>query len=451
MSRLVAAGLAVRPRGSPAAPVVRDFSLTLESGEWVALTGANGGGKSTLALALAGLLPVAAGTIELDGAPLAPGRPRAGVGVILQEPSDQLLQATVADEIAFTARNLGHEERAIEAGVAGWSRALGLESLLDRDPRRLSAGEQQRVLLAAVMTARPGLLVADEAGAHLDPEHRGEWLRLLRAETRRGLAVLWVSQEPAELEAADRVIRIEPPAAIAAASPPADPAPALPAPGGTVIEVELRPPAPGAAPRISCAAPLRITLEAASITSVTGRNGAGKSLLLAAIAGLDPHPQVTCRWSAAPSWSPILVGQYPERQIFADTVAEEVAFAAVSRGRGREAVLEHAARLLDRLELPGNTFLGRRTWELSSGEKRLVEIVAGLVAPAPLLLLDEPTCGLDPNRMARLAGEITRGVTQFAIVLATQDGRWAESLGGKILRLDLTGSGGMPSPSKKTD
>ncbi len=457
MSLLLAEELAVRPRGAPADPVIRGFSLRLDAGQWVAVTGPNGGGKTTLALALAGLLPIAAGRLELAGRPL--GSARRNIGVVLQEPADQLLQETVRAELGFAARNLGLEEAAIEPRVSRWSARLGLDPLLERDPRTLSAGEQQRVLLGAAMVADPALLVADEGGAHLDPAFRGEWLRILRAEVGRGLAVVWVSQEPAELGAADRVIRIESPRAVeggSVATPVSTPAPdegSLDFPSTSVarVEVTIAPPPARVHSRIDCGTTLRIQIQPAAIVSVTGRNGAGKSVLLAAIAGIEPHPQVSCRWGAVPEPGPLLVGQYPEREIFSETVAAEIAFAAVARGRERRAVLDQAARLLERLELPGKMFLGRRTWELSSGEKRLVQIVAGLLAPAPLLLLDEPTCGLDPSRSERLAGEIARRLTQSPVVLATQDRIWAEGFGGPFVELVPVSRAGMPSPSKKTD
>lgn len=474
MKRLVAEDLTVCPRGASGPPVCRGFSFAIERGEWVAITGENGGGKSTLVLALAGLLPLAGGRIELDGLPLVAGGPARQVAVVLQEPADQLLESTVGAELGFTARNLDLPETEVQKAIELWSSRLDLGALLDRDPRSLSAGEQQRVLLAAALVSNPGLLIADEAGAHLDPHVRNLVLRHLRAEVERGLSVIWVSQEPDEIAAADRVVRIEapgrPPTDGEMVSPrpvqverldPFDPRNELLSPSSpkkerrALLEVTVSPATPQSGARIACRAPLRFELEDASITALVGRNGVGKSVLLSAIAGLEEHPQVRCRrcdgGAPSPDWFPVLVGQYPERQIFADTVAEEVAFAAVSRGRTRGEVLDQAASLFEELELPSKSFLARKTWELSSGEKRLVEIVAGILAPAPLLLLDEPTCGIDARRSQVLSGQIARRATQSPIVLATQNQDWAEALGGVVLSLDLTESNGMPSPSKKTD
>ena len=110
---LRARDLWVAAPGLDHSPVVRGFSLEVGRGEWVALTGPNGGGKSRLVLALAGLAPIVRGTLELDGQPFGPLAPqdlKAGVSVVLQDPSCQLLERTVAEEVALTAQNLGRSE-----------------------------------------------------------------------------------------------------------------------------------------------------------------------------------------------------------------------------------------------------------------------------------------------------------------------------------------------------
>src|SRR4030095_12939688 len=118
----------------------------------------------------------------------------------------QLFERTVRAEIGFTARNLGAARSEEAAAVSEWSDRLGLSDVLDQSPHTLSAGRQQMVLLAAALASEPRLLVAGEAASHLDPEARRRALEALRERTRAGLAVLWITQDPAECRAVDRTL-----------------------------------------------------------------------------------------------------------------------------------------------------------------------------------------------------------------------------------------------------
>ena len=178
-----------------------------------------------------------------------------------------------------------------------------------------------------------------------------------------------------------------------------------------------------------------------------GRNGSGKSVLLAAAAGVIQVPQIRVEWVAA-AVPPLLVSQYPESQIFEERVADEVVFAAVSRGVIRARANEEALRLGRILGVGGQALLERRTWDLSSGEKRLVQLIGALIAPSDLLLLDEPTCGIDSARSEALAGLVARRSRRHAVVMASQDGRWLEMTGAWRLRIDQIGRE-IPVPVKK--
>src|SRR5437867_858036 len=126
---------------------------------------------------------------------------------------------------------------------------------------------------------------------------------------------------------------------------------------------------------------------------------------------------------------PILTLQFPELQIFEEAVADELAFAGVTRGVPRAQVLAEAAALLKELGL--QALLEAKTWPLSAGEKRLVEVVAALVAPASLLLLDEPTAGIDPLRRNTLGHLVHERARKGPVLLATQDREWSEGLGAR--------------------
>jgi len=431
---------------------VRGFSIEVGRGEWVALTGPNGGGKSRLVLALAGLAPIVRGTLELDGQPFGPLAPqdlKAGVSVVLQDPSCQLLERTVAEEVALTAQNLGRSEEETAGELSRWTCRFELEADLGSDPRALSAGRQQLVLLAAALAARPRVLLVDEGGAHLDREARALVLGALREEVRQGLALLWVTQVPEECAAADRTVTLgedttgwsmEVPAPMAASTLPGPEGPPL-----LRLAVEAWDGRPG--PHVPLRRPLELTISS-GLTALEGRNGSGKSVLLAAAAGVIQVPQIRADWLADPAVPPLLVPQYPESQIFEERVADEVVFAAVSRGVIRARANEEALRLGRILGVGGQALLERRTWDLSSGEKRLVQLIGALIAPSDLLLLDEPTCGIDSARSEALAGLVARRSRRHAVVMASQDGRWLEMTGAWRLRIDQIGRE-IPVPVKK--
>ena len=177
-------------------PALRDVSLALEPGERLALAGPNGAGKSTLLLAALGLLPLSAGEIWLEGRRVdlkkrrELDRLRSSVGLVFQNPDDQLLAPTVEGEAAFGPRNLGLPPREVSARVDRALAACGLEDYRRRSPHQLSGGEKKRTALAGVLAMEPRVLLLDEPAAGLDPEGRRQLeqqLDLLRA---RGIAVL---------------------------------------------------------------------------------------------------------------------------------------------------------------------------------------------------------------------------------------------------------------------
>ena len=459
MTLLTARDVSVAPPGAPD-PVVRGVSVTVRAGTWVALTGPNGGGKTSLLLALGGLWPTSEGTVELDGRPVLPpphvrghladSPTRASLAVILQDPGVQMLQATVSEELVFAARNLGRPAVEVERAAAGWAARLGLEPLLGRDPHTLSAGQQQLVLVAASMVAGPRVLIADEPGAHLDAAARARVLRAVREEVDRGLAVVWASQDASELAAADQVVWLGGPRA-----------PARARGGGTsehgpaLLTLEVAPESAWrdgvGGPRVPTGRALEIVVPARGVTALTGPNGSGKSVILAAAAGWIPCRQVVTRWSEPPPTPPIIATQYPEHQLFEEVVAEELVWAASSRGLERERVLGVAASYLDELDIEPLGFLGRRLWSLSGGERRIAAVLGALVAPASLRVLDEPTAGLDPERRAALAGVIARAATTCPVLLASQDMVWVDSVASCTVTMGAETVPAVPSHSEKTD
>jgi len=422
VTRLELRDVAVAPPGAPSA-VLEGFSLELRGGEWVSLGGPNGCGKTTLLLVAAGLREPRSGERRIVADPSPPV-----FSTVLQDPSAQLFEATVADEIALSSINLGRPSTEVADEVRRYGECLGLSEDLARDPRTLSAGRQQLVLIAAALAPRPDFLIADEPGAHLDFESRDRVLRVIRSEVERGMGVLWATQSDDEHRAADRRVMLG-----ESHSLPPRGMPAVPARGGEpALTIEIEPAAATDGPRVRTSRRLEIRIGRAGVVALTGPNGVGKSVLLSAAVGLIDCPQL--RRIGKLSGPPLLVAQYPERQIFEDSVGREVRFAAVQRGVAPAEAMSLARREFEALGM-ADGFLERRTWDLSAGEKRLVLLVSALVSPASLLALDEPTAGLDPGRRASVAEAVRRRAANTPVLVASQDLGWLDSLGAEFQTL----------------
>jgi cobalt/nickel transport system ATP-binding protein len=149
---------------------LRGVSFSLQGGEVVGVLGPSGCGKTTLLLVAASLLEPREGEVLLDGKPLRDQLPgaRRRLGIVFQEPDDQLFNPTVKDELAFALRQLGLSETTVEERVKAVAAALGLTHLLDKPTFALSGGEKKRVAIASVLVYDPEVLLLDEPTAYLD-------------------------------------------------------------------------------------------------------------------------------------------------------------------------------------------------------------------------------------------------------------------------------------------
>ena len=164
---------------------LRGVDLSVASGERVAVLGPNGAGKTTLVLHLNGVLLPQRGQVLVDGLDTATKADvrevRRRVGIVFQDPDDQLFCPTVRQDIAFGPANLGLGPDEVEARVAEALDAVGLADAVDRAPHHLSLGERRRVAVATVLAMRPTTLVLDEPSANLDPAARSELAAVLRS------------------------------------------------------------------------------------------------------------------------------------------------------------------------------------------------------------------------------------------------------------------------------
>jgi cobalt/nickel transport system ATP-binding protein len=164
--------------------VLYGVNLTVHAGERVALLGPNGAGKTTLVLHLNGILTAGHGSVTVAGLPVAREHLleiRRRVGVVFQDPDDQLFMPTVAEDVAFGPTNLGLDRAAVAERVTEALTAVGMADHADRAPHHLSFGQRRRVAVATVLAMRPEILVLDEPTSNLDPASRRELADILES------------------------------------------------------------------------------------------------------------------------------------------------------------------------------------------------------------------------------------------------------------------------------
>lgn len=178
-----------------AGPALSGVSFSVAAGERVALLGVNGAGKSTLFQILNGSLKPAAGTLSLDGTPVSHDRRgltrlRSAVGLVMQDPDDQLFAATVAEDVSFGPANMGHSAPAIRERVERALAAMGISDLAATPTHMLSFGQKKRAAIAGVIAMEPRILLLDEPTAGLDPRGVEELMQALAGLNRQGTAIV---------------------------------------------------------------------------------------------------------------------------------------------------------------------------------------------------------------------------------------------------------------------
>ena len=459
-----------------ARPVLDDLSVQVPEGELCVVIGSTGSGKSTLLGAVNGLVPHftggrLSGRVRVDGRDTRTHPPRELadlVGVVGQNPAATFVADTVEDELAYTMESLGIAPDVMRRRVEDTLDLLGLVELRSRAVSTLSGGQAQRVAIGAVLTAHPRVLVLDEPTSALDPAAAEDvlaavqrlvhdlGLTVLMAEHRlervvqHADSVLWLPGDGSAVRDEPQAIMarttITPPVVTLAravgwapppltvrdartparelrarlpAQPVARAGPALGAALATTARIGVRYGALMALRAVS------LTVRAGEVVALMGRNGAGKSTLLSALCGLvvpssgtvevsgtDPH---ALKGRALISRVGI-VPQQPGDLLYADTVAEECRIA----DRDAAAAAGTAAGLLARFAGPLDESLHPR--DLSEGQRLCLALAVVLTAAPPLLLLDEPTRGLDYPAKARLVAVLRQLAAEgHGVVLATHD------------------------------
>ncbi|WP_377271773.1 ABC transporter ATP-binding protein [Peterkaempfera sp. SMS 1(5)a] len=477
-----------------AGPALTGLDLHIPEGELCLLVGPSGSGKSTLLGAVSGLVPhftggTLAGRVTVAGRDTRTHRPRDladAVGSVGQDPLSHFVTDTVEDELAYGMESLGTPPEVMRRRVEETLDLLGLAELRDRPISALSGGQQQRVAIGSVLTVNPRLLVLDEPTSALDPAAAEEVLAVLqRLVHDLGTTVLLAEHRLERVvQYADRVVLLPgpglppvvgEPAEVMAASPVFPPVVGLGrAAGWSPLPLSIRDARRRAAPlraRLGAAVPVQrtaaaasgepvaevrglavrrgpvaalrgvdLTLHRGSVTALMGRNGAGKSTLLGSlvglhtpstgsvrVAGLTPHRTRPAQLVRRVG----LVPQDPRDLLYRETVAAECASADEDCG----AAPGTCRALVERL-LPGLAD-GSHPRDLSEGQRLSLALAVVLTARPPLLLLDEPTRGLDYAAKGRLV-EIVRELAadgSRAVLLATHDVELAAELADRTVIL----------------
>lgn len=477
--------------GAPA-PALRGVDLAVPEGELWLVVGPTGSGKSTLLGAVNGLVPHFSGG-QLSGRVVVAGRDTAHhppreladvVGVVGQQPAASFVADVVEDELAYAMESLGVPPAVMRRRVEETLDLLGLVALRDRPLRTLSGGEAQRVAIGAVLTAGPRVLVLDEPTSALDPGAAEEVLAaLLRLVHDLGMTVLLAEHRLERVaQYADAVVRLEDgrlvdvgaPARVLETSPVAPPVVQLarlagwsPPPlsvrdarrlaeplrdrlvgapsaaavsarplGDTVLALR------GAVVRYgtrTALAGVDLTVRGGEVVALMGRNGAGKSSLLASCVGVVPLRAGTVRVGGqdpAGLGGPALLRQVglvpadPADLLAAETVTQECAEADTAAGVAPGTTLALAQRL------SGGVDPATHPRELSEGQRLAVALAAVLAARPPLLALDEPTRGLDYQAKGRLVTALRElAADGHAVLLATHDVELAADLATRTVVL----------------
>lgn len=449
------------------APALRGVSLSVRRGELVVVMGATGAGKSTLARCITRGIPqfqpgVLSGRIEVLGRDVgaATVSDLAGtVGLVSQDFEAQLFSTSVRHEVAFGMEQLGVPRAEMARRLGDALAVVGLAGFDGRDPITLSGGEKQRLAIAALLALAPAVLVFDEPTTDLDPLGRDEVFAALAAVRARGATILLIEHETAAAERADRLVLMAGGAIVADGAPaalladvdrlerlgvrpldldrltrargwtarPADvaaaaarlvadpravapPAPAFaPAVGPPLLDAEglVHAYAPGRA----ALAGVSLAVAAGEFVAVIGHNGSGKTTLAKCLNGLLTPQQGRVRLrgrdlralpAARVAAEVGYVFQDPDQQIFAATVGEEVGFALANLGVPDAEAARRVAAVLDAVGLAGCE--ARDPFLLGKGQRQRLAVASLLVLEPALLILDEPTTGLDYREQRHLMG-----------------------------------------------
>ncbi|RFD72994.1 cobalt ABC transporter ATP-binding protein [Gardnerella vaginalis] len=457
---------------------LNNLSLTINPGERVAIVGLNGSGKSTLAKIIAGLTAPDSGYVTLCGEKVFENttacaesykNARKYIGALFQSPEDQIITTITEEDVAFGLENLQFPQKAMYKRISEALKTVHMEDKRYADPSTMSGGQQQRVALASAIAMNSKLLVLDEPTSMLDSFARKDVDALFDNLHKNGTTIVQITHNFEECKRANRILLLE---------------------NGILKEVsfnglktyfsnielannhvtkisenknltdsrfkenksDLAVEISGLTVKYDKTSPAVIddyslTVKSGETVAIMGENGCGKSTLAKTMCGLlkANSGNITVHGiSVRGKTSRIIrqklhqtigyVMQLPEQQLFADTVRNDVAYGPKNFGLKGNALKERVDETLRLLNL--ENLAEKSPFALSGGQQRLVAIAGVLACKPRVLVLDEPTAGLDFEaalRIRKILGMLhNQGVT---IILITHNLQEAENLGARLVTL----------------
>lgn len=468
---------------------LKDVDLSADAGSLTLVCGASGCGKSTLMKALTGLVPQMTPG-ELDGVVRINGRNLADVALtdvghlcssVFQNPRTQFFCDTVAEELAFCGENYGRERATLRQQSERAAKLMGISHLLERKLTTLSGGQLQKVALACALASGAPVLLADEPTSNLDPAAISEVRAALKVLKEQGLTIVVVEHRLHFLRGlADQVLLMESGRVTRRWNGAeffsmgqaqrrslglrtlVDPGPPETWVGqgqagrkekqagqGQAGCQENREATPSQV-RLSCrglsftygASPVFEGLDAdfpaGQITCIAGANGVGKTTLVRVLCGLAAPSSGSISLDGVPASRKTrrsacaLVMQDTGRQLFSDTLAGELTIGA-SHASGQS-----GEQLLADFDLAN---LGERhPLSLSGGQKQRLVIAAARATGRPIVILDEPTSGVDARHLDSITATLRRIADEgAAVVVVTHDGEFAAACADRLITLTATG------------
>jgi energy-coupling factor transporter ATP-binding protein EcfA2 len=451
--------------GGSTRPVISDVSLQFNQGEFAIIVGLSGSGKSTLCRALNGLIPhfyggKMSGQVTVDGQDTkttSPAKLAGSIGMVFQDPENQLVMTNVENEMAFGMENMALPKAEMSERIGYYSKYFDVARFFSRFIPELSGGEKQKVALASVLAMRPKYIILDEPTSQLDEETAALFLDFLhKLNTEQGVGIILVEHRLERcLRYAQRIVIMKD-GAVAADGCCAEVMPKLreegliadfhrlaeeDGRGDVVVSVHHVDFSYGTTPILNG---LDLEVHHQEVLAVIGANGCGKSTLLKQLNGLLRPKQgsvavlgrdIISTTTASLAHDIGYVGQNPNNYLFEDTLQKELEFTLKNLGiakgewRGR---IDWALKVLNleryRLSFPRS---------LSCGERERAALASIIVGKPKILILDEPTRGMDywnKIKLASILDELRRqGMTT---IIVTHDYRFVAEHATRVLYLN---------------
>ncbi len=464
---------------------LNNLSLTIHSGERVAIVGANGCGKSTLAKIIAGLAAPDSGYVKLCGEKVfenttayadAYRNARKFIGALFQSPEDQIVTTVTEDDVAFGLENLNVEQHKMRKLIDNALKAVHMEQHSLSNPSLMSGGQMQRVALAGSIAMQSTLLVLDEPTSMLDSKALEDVDELFGNLHKNGTSIVQITHRIDECKRADRILLLEDGVlreisleklesyfdnfkpesskqdfskadfskadfSKADFSKKANSEDANTAISISHLTVSYDDKLPDAISDYS------LEVKKGEIVAIMGENGCGKSTLAKALCGLLKAKSGSITVEKIPVSAKSskknrqklretigYVMQLPEQQLFAETVRDDVAYGPKNFGISADALKERVDETLKMLNI--EDLAEKSPFLLSGGQQRLVAIAGVLACKPRVIVLDEPTAGLDFEASSRIL-EILRKLNNqgVTIVMITHNLQEAKYLGARLVTL----------------